>query len=75
MLISCAITQSLDDTIDQDNEVRLIYLFIESIALSKFDFITKTSIEGRPSYNLKDLLRLYIYGYLNTIKVFIQEAK
>jgi len=61
-------TQSLDDTIDQDNEVRLIDLFIESIALSKFDFITKTSIEGRPCYNPKDLLRLYIYGYLNSIR-------
>jgi hypothetical protein len=31
-------TQSLDDTIDQDNEVLFIDLFIESIALSKFDF-------------------------------------
>jgi len=61
-------TQSLDDTIDQDNEVRLIDLFIESIELSKFDFITKTSIEGRPTNNPKDLLRLYIYGYLNSTR-------
>jgi transposase len=61
-------TQSLDDTIDQDNEVRLIDLFIEGIDAEKFDFKVKTSIEGRPSYNPKDLLKLYIYGYLNSMR-------
>jgi len=58
----CFYTQSLDDTKDQDNEVRLIDLFIEGIDTEKFVFKVKTSIEGRPSYNPKDLLKLYIYG-------------
>lgn len=61
-------TQCLDDSIDLDNEVRIIDLFVESIKLSEYNFIVKTSIEGRPSYNPKDLLKLYVYGYLNGIR-------
>lgn len=59
---------SLDEIISQDNEVRIIDLFVESIDLSKFKFVIKTSLEGRPPYHPKDLLRLYVYGYLNSIR-------
>lgn len=61
-------TQSLDDTIDQDNEVRMIDLFVESIKLSDFNFVYKTTSEGRPAYNPKDLLKLFVYGYLNSTR-------
>ncbi|MBD0288743.1 MAG: transposase [Flavisolibacter sp.] len=60
--------QSLDEIIDQDNEVRLIDLFVESLNLSKFSFHVKQSTEGRPPYHPKDLLKLYVYGYLNSIR-------
>jgi transposase len=60
--------ESLDQIIDQDNEVRIIDLFVESINISDFKFVMKTSIEGRPSYNPKDLLKLFVYGYLNQIR-------
>jgi transposase len=60
--------ESLDQLIDQENEVRLIDLFVESITISDFKFVTKTSIEGRPSYNPKDLLKLFVYGYLNQLR-------
>lgn len=60
--------ESLDQLIDQENEVRLIDLFVESITISDFKFVIKTSIEGRPSYNPKDLLKLFVYGYLNQIR-------
>ncbi len=60
--------QSLDGIIPQDNEVRIIDLFVESIDLFKFKFVIKTSLEGRPPYHPKDLLRLYVYGYLNSIR-------
>jgi transposase len=59
---------SLDQIIEQDNEVRLIDLFVESIQLSDFNFILKSSTEGRPPYHPKDLLKLYVYGYLNSIR-------
>src|SRR6478609_20472 len=60
--------QSLDQIIAPDNEVRMIDLFAESIRLEEFKFITKTSKEGRPAYNPKDLLKLFVYGYLNHIR-------
>ena len=60
--------QSLDDIIDQNNEVRIIDLFVETIDLAQFSFHIKLSSEGRPPYHPKDLLKLYVYGYLNSIR-------
>ena len=60
--------QSLDEIIDADNEVRIIDLFVESIDLAQFPFHVKSSSEGRPPYHPKDLLKLYVYGYLNSIR-------
>ena len=53
---------------DQNNEVRIIDLFVESIHPTDFKFVIKTSIEGRPSFDPKDLLKLFVYGYLNQIR-------
>ena len=60
--------QSLDQIIAPDNEIRIIDLFAESINLEDFKFVTKTSKEGRPAYHPKDLLKLFVYGYLNHIR-------
>ena len=60
--------ESLDQIIDQNNEVRMIDLFVDSINPLDYKFIMKTSIEGRPSYDPKDLLKLFVYGYLNQIR-------
>lgn len=60
--------QSLDQIISQDNDVRFIDLFAESINIADFKFVVKQSAEGRPAYHPKDLLKLYIYGYLNGIR-------
>ena len=60
--------ESLDQIIDQNNEVRMIDLFVDSINPQDFKFIMKTSMEGRPSYDPKDLLKLFVYGYLNQIR-------
>ena len=60
--------QSLDEIIDQNNEVRIIDLFVDSIDLTQFSFHLKSSEEGRPPYHPKDLLKLYVYGYLNSIR-------
>ena len=66
---SVLFSDSLDNIIDQNHEVRLIDLFVESIQLKDFDFKLKTNtLEGRPPYNPKDLLKLFIYGYLNSIR-------
>lgn len=60
--------ESLDQIIEKDNAVRIIDLFVESINLSDFKFLFKTTNEGRPAYHPKDLLKLFIYGYLNHIR-------
>lgn len=60
--------QCLDQIISANNDVRFIDLFAESMYVPDFKFVTKQSIEGRPAYNPKDLLKLFIYGYLNSIR-------
>ena len=38
--------ESLDQIVDQDNEVRIIDLFVDSINVSDFKFVIKTTLEG-----------------------------
>lgn len=62
------IPTSLDALIDSQNEVRTIDLFVDGLNLGDFGFTIKESIEGRPAYHPKVLLKLFIYGYLNRIR-------
>jgi len=59
---------SLDQSIDPDNEVRLIDLFVESLPVEEFGFRTDFTENGRPAYHPSDLLKLFIYGYLNKVR-------
>jgi len=59
---------SLDDSIAPDNEVRFIDLFVESLDIASMGFREDHVENGRPAYHPKDLLKLYIYGYLNRIR-------
>jgi transposase len=59
---------SLDDAIEPENEVRLIDLFVDNLNLSDFGFKIEFIENGRPAYHPADLLKLYIYGYLNKIR-------
>jgi transposase len=58
-------TASIDDAVAQDNEVRLIDLFVDSLNLQDFGFPFHFVENGRPAYHPSDLLKVYIYGYLN----------
>jgi len=60
---------SLNDFIDSTNEVRQIEMFVNSLNMSEMGFKTVgKSTEGRPGYNPADLLKLYIYGYMNKVR-------
>lgn len=59
---------SLDQSIDSQNEVRLIDLFVDSLPLENFGFHKRFVENGRPAYHPSDLLKLYIYGYLNKVR-------
>ena len=61
--------QAIDDYISQDNPVRFIDAFVDSLDLKSLEFTHSTpSRTGRPAYNPADLLKLYIYGYINRIR-------
>jgi transposase len=58
----------LEEAIDSNNEVRLIDLFAASLDLADYGFKTEFIDNGRPAYHPSDLLRLFLYGYLNRIR-------
>ena len=60
--------ERLDDYIGEDNPVRVIEVFVESLHLQALGFErTSPAATGRPGYHPSTLLKLYIYGYLNRI--------
>jgi len=59
---------TLDDAISADNEVRLIDVFVNSLALESYGFKIEHIENGRPAYHPGDLLKLFIYGYMNQIR-------
>lgn len=52
---------SWDSLVDPESIARLIDAFVKSLDLSKYE-IKEASSEGRPAYDPKGLLKLYIYG-------------
>jgi len=61
--------ETLDQLIGSNNAVRFIDTFVETLGLVEMGFKdVRHNINGRPPYHPKDLLKLYIYGYLNKIR-------
>lgn len=60
-------TTCLDDMVPYDNTVRFIDQFVESLDLETMGF-DSLATQGRPPYNPSDLLKLYIYGYMNRMR-------
>ena len=60
---------TVDDYVDPDNPVRFIDAFVDSLDLAGAGFERAEPKEtGRPGYDPSDLLKLYIYGYLNRVR-------
>ena len=60
---------SLDELIPADHSVRVIAAYVEPLSLSALGFTkAMTKATGRPPYDLSDLLKLYLYGYLQRIR-------
>ena len=58
--------EAVDDYVAADNPVRFIEAFVDGLDLAALGFIgTVPKATGRPGYARADLLKLYIYGYLN----------
>jgi transposase len=61
--------ESIDEYIDEDNPSRVIDAYVNSLELSDLGFTKATpSDTGRPPYCPYEMLKLYIYGYMNRIR-------
>ncbi len=61
--------ERVEDYVGADNPVRFIDAFVDAMDLQGAGF-TRVEAEatGRPGYHPADLLKLYIYGYLNRVR-------
>lgn len=60
---------SLDELVEENNPVRVIEAYVDSLPMEDLGFTRAVAAEtGRPAYDPRDLLKLYIYGYLNRIR-------
>jgi transposase len=63
------IPETIDLLINKNHEIRFIDAFVESLNVVEFGFKDiRLNKNGRPPFHPKDLLKLYIYGYLNRIR-------
>src|SRR5258708_8847152 len=61
--------ETVEDYITEDNPVRFIDAFVTGLDLAALGFNRAQPAEtGRPAYDPGDLLRLYLYGYLNRVR-------
>lgn len=60
---------SIEDSISMENPIRFVDAFVEALDLKGLEFKVKTiKAEGRPSFDTKLFLKLYLYGYLNGLR-------
>src|SRR3984885_14871328 len=61
--------EAVDDYVDADNPVRFVDAFVGELDLTAAGFArVAAKATGRPGYAPGDLLKLYIYGYLNRVR-------
>jgi transposase len=59
----------VEDYVPADSPVRFIEAFVETLDVAKLGFErAEPAGTGRPGYDPRDMLRLYLYGYLNRIR-------
>ncbi len=61
--------ETVDDYVGPDNPVRFVDAFVDGLDLAAAGFErARSAATGRPGYDPADLLKLYIYGYLNRVR-------
>ncbi len=61
--------ESIDEYVSDNNSVRIIDEYIKQLDLKRLGFKRAANpLMGRPPYHPKDMLKLYLYGYLNRIR-------
>jgi transposase len=60
---------TLDDLIPADHVCRVVEGFVSKLAMDELGFVRAEPAEtGRPGYDPRDLLKLYLYGYLHQVR-------
>ena len=61
---------SIDDFVHENNPVKAIDYYVNGLDLARFGFAHAhgSFSAGQPPYDPSDLLKLYLYGYLNRIR-------
>jgi transposase len=58
----------LEDYVAEDNPVRAVDVFVDTLDFEKFGFNRVQPLDlGRPGYDPRVMLKLYVYGYLNRV--------
>ncbi|MCJ7615446.1 MAG: transposase, partial [Desulfobacterales bacterium] len=61
--------ESIDEYVSNNNAIRIIDEYIKQLDLERLHLKrAATPKMGRPPYHPKDMLKLYLYGYLNRIR-------
>src|SRR5260370_15644149 len=59
----------LEELIPDDHVCRVIDAFVDRLDMARLEFERAEAAEtGRPGYDPRDLLKLYLYGYLQQIR-------
>lgn len=58
---------SLDEMIDENSNVRVIDAYVQTLDVEKLGYKIYTNKVGRPAYNPKDLIGLYLYSYMSKV--------
>jgi transposase len=67
---ACLLPARIEDYVEADNPVRAIDSFVDVLDLAKLGFRhAKRGVgAGQPPYDPSDLLKLYLYGYINRVR-------
>ena len=61
--------ESIDEYVSDNNSIRIIDEYINQLDLKRLGFKRAVNPStGRPPYHPKDMLKLYLYGYLNRVR-------
>ena len=61
--------EAIDEYIGEENPVRFIEAYVDGLDLEALGFHgAKAAATGRPPYEPKDMLKLYVYGYINRVR-------
>jgi len=60
---------AIEDYVVAEAPVRVVDAFVDGLDVRKLGFRRSVPVStGRPPYDPRDLLKLYLYGYLNEIR-------